>query len=259
MKKGSFQLPNNISADFQDLLKNIITWDSDKRFNMTQILNHTFFTGNKFSFCIPSTTINLIQPNSNPNISLLINKPDLTKPNPLISTPELVKTTERGNIDLKPRKIFQKQDNSKSDRESKLIENKIIIGKSTKSISSSVGSKAFLKNFEGGNAESLLKKAHKPSFDLKENVFNHANLKENIVKIKEIKENAKMTQNFENNHNNVSVLNYNRINRSKDNIVNKSIELIPKAPLQNKNELEKYLKTEIDATPTKPKKKTKVR
>jgi len=255
VKKGSFQLPNNISADFQDLLKNIITWDSNKRFNMTQIINHTFFTGNKFSFCIPSTTINLIQPISNPNISLSINRPDSTNPNPLILTPELVKTTERTNIDLKPRKIFQKQDNSKSDRESKLSENKIINGKSSKSISSSVGSKAFLKNFESGNAEGLLKKTHKPSFDMKENVFIHANLKENVVKIKE---NVKMTQNFDNNHNNMSVLNYNRINRSKDNIVNKSIEIIPKASLQNKNELEKYLKTEIDATPAKSKKNSKV-
>ena len=45
MKKGSFQIPTNISPDFQDLLKNIITWDSNKRYKMSQILNHTFSQG----------------------------------------------------------------------------------------------------------------------------------------------------------------------------------------------------------------------
>lgn len=89
MKKGSFHIPTNISPDFQDLLKNIITWDSDKRYNMNQILNHTFFTGNKFSFCVPSN------PANNNNIFLNKNN-DNTKT--LVSTPELVKTTEKKKI-----------------------------------------------------------------------------------------------------------------------------------------------------------------
>ena len=95
-----------------------------------------------------------------------------------MSTPKLVKTTEKTNNDIKPRRIFQNpQENIKSDRDPN--ENKITIQKNPKGISSSVGSKAFLQNFVGVS-KYLAHNGHKQSFDSKENNFNQANLKSRI-------------------------------------------------------------------------------
>ena len=240
---------------------------------MNQILNHTFFTGNKFSFCVPSIPQNMTNNAINPQSSR----------NPLISTPELVKTTEKGPIDLKPRKIFNNND-FKSDRETKIIDNskqnEKNISKSCKSISSSVGSKAFLQNFDG-STQVLPKKIHKQSFDTKENFFNYANFKENLINNnnhtisqkntnfnekhhntnnKHIVNNTfinNIINNKNNDHINNSIINNtknNRLNRSKEKIINKSIEIPSKT---NKNELDQYLKTEVENTP-KSKKSTKV-
>lgn len=235
VKKGSFQIPDNISPDFQDLLKNIITWDSEKRFNMTQIINHTFFTGNKFSFCVPSNNNNTQQPKPTQNIPIIVHNSEIfnmTKATPLISTPELVKTTERSHVDLKPRKIFQNAENSKSDRESKLSDNTTNMNKNCKNISSSVGSKAFLKNFDYPQ-QNIPFKNYKLGYATKENFFGKANPKENFI-----------GANIKSNNNN-------------NNKLDKSMEKINKSTKQIKNELDQYLKTEVDATP-KTKKSSKV-
>lgn len=245
-----------MSPDLKDLLKSILNWDSDKRFNINQIINHVFFTGNKFSFCVPSnnnqnaqlfSTINFI-PNSINSGEVFINKLENKMSSPQISTPELVKTREKlNNSEISSEVIIdQKTPAYKENKQANSTVNIQGLTKNYKSVSSSVGSKAFIKNFENKKPcvqkPDFLKKIHKPSFDNKENLI-----------VKDV--------NFEGH------FKKNCINKGKsEKSTNKSIELIKKIQnnnhnvdnSQNNDDLTKYVKTEMDSTP-KSKKTIKVK
>lgn len=254
-------MPSDLSADLQDLLKNIINWDSEKRFSMSQIINHTFFTGNKFSFCVPSTNNNTniafqhnpVSNNNNNFINLgggedlithrqtSLNKLEIKKGATQISTPELMKTKDKilkNNEVVKPSDSVNISCISNKSKDSSILN--IINGKNCKSVSSSVGSKAFIKNIEnkrGGivtQRPNFNRKTLKPSFDNKENMLD----------------------------NNSNIERRNHLGKEKEKITNKSIEIMKNGfNNQEKNDgdgdLSKYLKTEIDFTP-KSKKTIKV-
>ena len=201
--------------------------------NPSNISSNPIFNGTNNKIANNYYNNNNINENSNSQQNpILINKSDIfnfSKSNPIINTPELVKTTERTLADVKPRKIFQNAENSKTNRESKINENKTFLGKNCKNISSSVGSKAFLKNFDYPQ-QNLAPKNHKLSYVSKENIIANANIQGNFLSCK------------------------NKNQENKEKITNKSIEI---APQEINNDLDKYLKTEIDVTP-KSKKTAKV-
>lgn len=228
---------------------------------MNQIINHVFFTGNKFSFCVPSNNnqntqlfqtnhqaISFIPDNINSN-EVFINKSGNKMTNPQISTPELVKTKDKlNNSGLYPEVIMDQKNTAF--KENKQTNSSVYIQgltKNYKSVSSSVGSKAFIKNFENRNncvqKPDFLKRMHKPSFDNKENLI-----------LKDVNYDGNLKKN---------VMNKGKIIGKTEKNMNKSIEIIKKTQNEkndnkNNDDLSKYIKTEMDSTP-KSKKTIKVK
>ena len=83
--------------------------------NPSNISSNPIFNGTNNKIANNYYNNNNINENSNSQQNpILINKSDIfnfSKSNPIINTPELVKTTERTLADVKPRKIFQNAEN----------------------------------------------------------------------------------------------------------------------------------------------------